>query len=118
MTEQEWVEVDEVSGDVMAEILGGLLEAQGIRVWLNQEGAGRVYGLTIPSMGAVHIMVPASQVEEASQTLEAYYQGQLEAEAVPPDSGEEFREDDVELSEESPEDMEDDEEEDEEEEAG
>lgn len=77
MSEREWVLVDEVSGGLQAEILRGLLEANGIPVWLNQEGAGRAYGLTIPALGAVQILVPSDVEKQASELLEAYYSGEL-----------------------------------------
>lgn len=96
----DWVMVDEVSGDVIAEIMRGMLEAQGIDVWLSQEGAGKAYGISISGLGMVHVMVPASQEESARAILEAYYQGTLEANPVPEDSGSEFKEDDLALSEE------------------
>ena len=35
MAEEEWVVVDRVQGQLQAEILKGMLEAQGIMVWLN-----------------------------------------------------------------------------------
>ena len=97
---EDWVEVDEVSGDITAEIMRGLLEAQGIKVWLSQEGAGKAYGISISGLGLVHLMVPASQQEAARQLLDSYYQGSLEANPVPEDSGIEFKEDDLALSEE------------------
>lgn len=77
MSEREWVLVDEVSGGIQAEILRGLLEANGIPVWLNQEGAGRAYGLTIPTLGAVQILVPSDVEKQALDLLEAYYKGEL-----------------------------------------
>lgn len=77
MSEREWVLVDEVSGGIQAEILRGLLEANGIPVWLNQEGAGRAYGLTIPALGAVQILVPSDVEKRALELLEAYYSGEL-----------------------------------------
>ncbi len=96
MTAHEWVVVDEVSGDIIAEILRGLLEAQGIEVWLNQEGAGRAYGIQIPALGAVQLLTPEDQADRARQILDAYYTNQLDLEPVPADSGAEFRSDTVE----------------------
>jgi hypothetical protein len=52
VSERKWVMVDEVSGGIQAEILRGLLESQGIPVWLNQEGAGKAYGITLPALGS------------------------------------------------------------------
>ena len=77
MSEREWVLVDEVSAGIQAEILRGLLEANGITVWLNQEGAGRAYGITIPALGAVQILVPSDVEKRALELLNAYYSGEL-----------------------------------------
>jgi hypothetical protein len=79
MTEEKWEVVDEVQGDMQAEILRGYLEAQGIKVWLSQEGLGHsVYALTVGSMGAVQILVPNVQVQTARALLDEYYAGNLE----------------------------------------
>ena len=64
-----------------AQVLRGLLEAQGIRVWLNQESAGTAIGLNLPSiLGAVKIIVNDSSAERARTLIEAYYAGGLEDE--------------------------------------
>ena len=78
MTEEEWILVDKVQGQLQAEILKGLLEAQGIIVWLNQEGAAHAYAVAIGTLGTVEILVPSSLVEKARQVLEAYYRGDFE----------------------------------------
>lgn len=82
MSELQWEEVNRVPDTVQAEILRGLLEAQGIHVWLSQEGAARAIGLTLPPMGEVVIMVPTDQVGEASEILAQYAEGALENEAT------------------------------------
>jgi hypothetical protein len=78
MAEEEWVLVDRVPGQLQAEILRGLLEAQGITVWLNQEGAAHAYAVSVGTMGLVEILVPTSMVEKARQILDAYYRGDYE----------------------------------------
>lgn len=78
MAEEEWTLVDRVSGQLQAEILKGLLEAQGIMVWLNQEGAAHAYAVSLGTLGMVEILVPSSAVEKARQVLEAYYRGDFE----------------------------------------
>jgi hypothetical protein len=79
MTEEKWEVVDEVQGDMQAEILRGLLEAQGLKVWLSQEGLGHsVFPVTISAMGAVQILVPHNQVPPARAILDEYYAGNLE----------------------------------------
>lgn len=88
MAEEEWVVVDKVQGQLQAEILKGLLEAQGIRVWLNQEGLARAYAVTVSTLGLVEISVPTSEVERAKTVLEAYYRGDFEnMEFNGPDTG-------------------------------
>ncbi len=78
MAEEEWVLVDRVEGPLLAELLKGLLEAQGIRVWINQQGAARAYAVTVGSLGMVEILVPDSQAGPARQVLDAYYRGEYE----------------------------------------
>jgi len=75
MSEESWVLIHEVYGELEAEILRGLLESQGIPVFLNQEGAGRAYGLNVGSLGRTEVMVPASLSQEARQVLDDYYSG-------------------------------------------
>jgi hypothetical protein len=80
VSERKWVLVDEVSGGIQAEILRGLLESQGISVWLNQEGAGKAYGITLPALGSVQILVPSDVEQRALELLNAYYAGELTGE--------------------------------------
>ncbi len=78
MAEDEWVPVDMVQGQLQAEILKGLLEAQGIMVWLNQEGAAHAYAIEFGSLGTVEILVPSRMLEKARQILEEYKRGDFE----------------------------------------
>ena len=78
MVEDEWVLVDRVQGQLQAEILRGLLEAQGIMVWLNPQGAAHAYAVGVGTLGAVEILVPSSAFDQAKEILEAYYRGDLE----------------------------------------
>jgi hypothetical protein len=78
MIEQNWVLVREVSGESLAETLRGLLEAQEIPVFLNQEGAGRVYGLNIGPLGTVQILVPQKFEEDALKILTEFDEGDFE----------------------------------------
>jgi hypothetical protein len=75
MAEEEWVLLEKVEGPLQAELLKGLLEAQGINVWLNQQGASRAYAVSVGTLGLVEILVPSSQTGQAKQVLEAYYRG-------------------------------------------
>ena len=81
MTNEQWEEVERIADPLEAEILRGLLEAQGIQVWLAQEGAARAIGLSFTPMGEVSLMVPASQASQAQDLLDQYYDGTLENEA-------------------------------------
>lgn len=78
MTDEEWVLVDKVQGQLQADILKGLLEAQGVTVWLNSQGAARAYAVSVGTLGAVELLVPSSAAENARQVLEAYYRGDFE----------------------------------------
>jgi len=79
MADEEWVLVDKVQGQLQAELLKGLLEAQGILVWLNAQGAAHAYAVSVGSMGAVELLVPSSAVEQTRQILDAYYRGDFES---------------------------------------
>ena len=75
---ETWEVIAEIYGELQAELLRGLLEAQGIEVVLNQEGAGGAYGLNVGPLGQVQIMVPASSVDDARHVLADYYAGKVE----------------------------------------
>ncbi|MCI0520769.1 MAG: DUF2007 domain-containing protein [Chloroflexi bacterium] len=79
MFEREWVRVDWTSGDLQAEILRGLLEAQGIPARLSQEGAGKALGLTVGPLGEVEILVAPEDEAAALQVLADYRDGKFEA---------------------------------------
>ena len=78
MSEDKWELVIEVSGEFQANLLRNLLEVQGIKVFLNQEGAGKAYGLTVGPLGQVQVLVPEHQSQEASQIVDDYYAGKFE----------------------------------------
>ena len=70
MSEENWQVIEEVGGDLQAEILRGLLEAQGIQVLLSQEGIAHfAYSLTVGPLSTVQILVPTSQLEAAAKTM-------------------------------------------------
>ncbi len=75
---EEWVLADKVQGQLQAEILKGLLEAQGIVVQLNPQGASHAYAVSVGTLGAVEILVPSSDYAQARQILDAYYRGDYE----------------------------------------
>ncbi|MCU0486869.1 MAG: DUF2007 domain-containing protein [Anaerolineales bacterium] len=78
MNQEEWVLIDTTAGQLQAEIVRGMLEAQGIQVWLNQAGAAHAYAMTVGSMGRVEVLVPSSASEQAQRILSDYYAGTLE----------------------------------------
>lgn len=78
MEPKNWVELTVVHGELIAETLRGLLEAQGIPVYLNQEGAGRAYGLSVGPLGATLILVREADLLAAREVLADYQQGKFE----------------------------------------
>lgn len=72
------VRVGSVSGMLEAEILRGLLESAGVRVWLSHEAAGTAIGITIAPMGNVDIMVLEKDLDQARTVLDDYRAGRLE----------------------------------------
>jgi hypothetical protein len=78
MSKGKWVSVSRVQGDLQAELLRGLLEAQEIPVLLSREGAGRAFGITVGPLGEVEVLVPEPFVGEAKTIIEMYKKGKLE----------------------------------------
>lgn len=96
MPAENWDVLVEIGGSFQAEILRGLLEAQGISVVLSQEGAGRsAYAVTVGPLGQVQILVPAEQLSAARQILDDYYHGAYED--MPPLDNGEISEDDTQI---------------------
>jgi len=76
MPDNEWEVLDTVAGDLQAEIIRGLLEANEISVILTQEGIGRsVYPVVIGPLANIQVMVPLKQIELARQLLSEYRSG-------------------------------------------
>jgi hypothetical protein len=72
MGEDHWEPVYEAYGQLEAEMVRGLLEAQGIMVFLSQEGAGHAFALTVGPMGLVQVLVPESQIDLALEIIQSY----------------------------------------------
>jgi len=88
MKSDKWVLLDKVNGSFKAEILKGLLEAQGIDTVLSQEGAAHYgYALTVGPMGEVEILVPSRELERARQVMAAYEAGEFESQSEEDESG-------------------------------
>lgn len=75
----ELVKVETVFEQVQAELLRGLLEAQGVRVMLSQEGAAKALGLAAGALAEIEIFVAEEDTERARQVLAEYYGGELES---------------------------------------
>lgn len=66
------------SGGIEAESVKILLESFGLKAYVNQESAGRTYGLTVGPLGEVEVLVPSDQVEEALKIISDMNSGKLE----------------------------------------
>jgi hypothetical protein len=79
MDNGSWKVLDQVSGAGRAEILKGLLEAQGIRVILSQEGIGEsIYPVSVGPLSEVQLLVQADQLVEAQQIVADFNAGVFE----------------------------------------
>src|SRR5437588_4862166 len=56
-----------IEGPLRAEIARTYLEQAGISVYLQGEALGSVYGFTSGPLGAVRLLVPVAQAEEAAR---------------------------------------------------
>jgi hypothetical protein len=59
------------NGPLAAEVVKGRLESAGIPAILKYESLGRVYGLTIDGLGAVHVLVHREREQEARELLKS-----------------------------------------------
>lgn len=60
-----------LNGGPEIDILKGLLESNGIKVYLEYEAVKNIIGLTMNGMGSVDFYVPADKKSEAEKLLEA-----------------------------------------------
>lgn len=77
MQSPDWVLITKIYGQVQAEILRGLLEAQGIEVLLSQEGAAKAIGLSVGAMGDTQLLVRTEDEAAAREILRQYDSGEL-----------------------------------------
>ncbi len=75
MEDLEWIKITTVSGELNADIIKGMLEANDIPVQLIQESAGRVYGIVFGRLGNVQIFIPKEKYEIAKSLLDDYSAG-------------------------------------------
>ena len=79
MGDDKWVVVYQVSGSLKAELLKGLLAAQGITVVLSQEGVGEsIYPVTVGPLSEIQLLVASHQVGEANKILSEYESGSFD----------------------------------------
>lgn len=79
MESDSWLVLEQVSGAGKAEILRGLLEAQGIRVILSQEGIGEtIYPVSVGPLSEIQILVERNQFETAKQVVADFNAGIFE----------------------------------------
>jgi len=57
-------------GQVEAQLIKSLLEAEGIPTMIAQEGAGAAYGLTVGILGIAEIFVREKDADEAKKLIE------------------------------------------------
>jgi hypothetical protein len=79
MSKPTWKPIVTVQGELQAEVVRGLLEAQGIPVNLSQEGVARAYGLGVGPLSEVEIMVPDSYFQQAQNVIARYQAGEFQA---------------------------------------
>lgn len=73
MADSKWEKVTVATGELQAEIIRGMLEAQDIEVLLFQEGAGKVFSVSVGPLAEVEILVPADKKDEATQIIDEYF---------------------------------------------
>ncbi|MBC8330734.1 MAG: DUF2007 domain-containing protein [Anaerolineae bacterium] len=78
MNKPKWVLAAKIEGEFQAEVLRGLLEAQGIPAYISMEGAARALGVNIGPFGEVDILVPDDRLQDALAVIEAYQAGEFE----------------------------------------
>jgi hypothetical protein len=74
MDETKWEIVFTASGMILAKIVAGRLEAEGIATRFRYDVAGSIYGITVDGLGAVKIEVPEEEAERARAILRQSYE--------------------------------------------
>lgn len=78
MNQPKWVLAAKIEGEFRAEVLRGLLEAQGIPAYISMEGAARALGVNVGPFGEVDILVPDAHLQDALDVIKAYRAGEFE----------------------------------------
>ncbi len=79
MTRADWILLKTVYNIAESEVIKGMLEAQEIKVLLEQEGAAKAIGLNVGSLGEIQILVKSSDKELANEVLSDFLSGNMEA---------------------------------------
>ncbi len=79
--EQRWVSVLKTYNRAEADILAGLLEAQGVPARVMQEPAARAIGLQVGPFGAIEILVPEDRQAEGEAVVNGFFNGDFASEA-------------------------------------
>ena len=78
MTDRKWVLIEVVNDAIQAEILRGLLEAQGVTVNVVREGYQAAFGITGQMGVRIELLAPSDQLELAQQVITDYNTGNFE----------------------------------------
>lgn len=78
MTDRKWVLVEVVNDAIQAEILKGLLEAQGVTINIIREGYQAALGISGQMGVHIELMAPSDQVDSAKQVIQDYHDGKFE----------------------------------------
>ncbi len=85
--DERWVVVLTTYNQAQADILRGLLEAQGVPARLLQEPAARALGLQVGPLGEIQIVVPESRAAAGQAVVSAFFRGDFEDEASGSEEG-------------------------------
>jgi hypothetical protein len=80
MSDRKWELVAVVNDPILAEILRGLLEAQGVMVHIVREGYQAAYGIANQASVRIELLAPNDQVNFARQVIADYNAGKFEEE--------------------------------------
>ena len=79
MPDRKWEFVTAVHDVIEAEILKGLLEANGVTIHIVREGYQAVYGITNQPSVRIELLAPNDQIEAARQIIADYEAGVFSA---------------------------------------
>ena len=75
MSDRKWEFVTAVHDMLEAEILKGLLEANGVMIHIVREGYQAVYGITNQPSVRIELLAPNDQIDIARQIISDYEDG-------------------------------------------